>query len=256
MVAISSPIRTERAENAATTLSAVETDDRDERFRGKIQTGEMTLVQCGGDIFAVEPGSAKFFKWSFGAAADGDTGVLQDFKAGIKNRSLGGAQIRRRRNPLDAGAFEEIVAMPVFHGDDVEINADVIFGVEELGELAGREAVTHRQWKISDKICFVGVEHRAFHDFTAERIGTVEDEKSDVAFCGFLHAIAHRCRVRVEPDAGVLNVEDQRVNALEHFIGGTERFAIQTMDGKAGGGIFGGRNLFIVVSGETVLRAE
>jgi len=40
------------------------------------------------------------------------------------------------------------------------------------------------------RICFVGVEHRAFYDFTPERIGTVENEESDLAFGGFLHAIA------------------------------------------------------------------
>src|SRR5258708_16514646 len=114
-----------------------------------------------------EPGSGNYFKRVLSIAADGDTGVLQNFNAWVKNGSLGGAEIWRGRNPLDAGALEEIVAMPVFHGDDMEIDADVIFRVEELGELANREAVTHRQWEISDEICLVGVEHRAFHDFTA-----------------------------------------------------------------------------------------
>jgi len=146
--------------------------------------------------------------------------------------------------------------MPVFHGDDVKVGADVIFGVEKLGELANREAVTHRQRKISDEICFVGVQHRPFHDFTAERIGTVENEESDLAFGGFLHAVSHRCRVRVKPDARVLNVEDKRVDPLEHFIRGTERFAIETMDGKSGGGIFGRSDLFIVAAGEAVFRTE
>ena len=146
--------------------------------------------------------------------------------------------------------------MPVPHGDDVKVGADVIFGVEKLGELANREAVTHWQWKISDEICLVGVEHRAFHDFTAERIGTVENEESDLALGGFLHAVSHRCRVGVKPDAGVLNVEDERVDAFEHFIGGAERFAIETMDGKSGGGVFGGSDLFIVAAGEAVFRTE
>src|SRR5260370_4764900 len=146
--------------------------------------------------------------------------------------------------------------MPVPLGNDVKVGAYVIVGVEELGELANREAVTHRQWKIRDGTCFVGVEHRSFHDFAAERIGPVEHEKSDVAFGGFLHAISHRCGVRVESDAGVLNIEDERVDALEHFIRGTKRFAIKTVNGKACGGSFGGRDLFIVAAGEAVLRTE
>src|SRR2546430_14344929 len=57
--------------HAAATLAAVKTDDGDEGFHRKMQAGKMTLVQCRGDIFAVEPGSAKFFKWSLGAAAHG-----------------------------------------------------------------------------------------------------------------------------------------------------------------------------------------
>src|SRR5712664_34661 len=242
--------------HAPATLAAVETDDGDEGLCGEMQAGKMALVQCRGDIFAVEPGSAKLFKRSLGAAADGDAGILQNFYAGIEDGSLDRPEIRRGRNPLHAGALKKIVAMPIPHGNDVKVGADVILGVEELGELANREAVAHRQWKIPDEICFVGVEHRSFHDFTAERIGPIEHEKSDVAFRGFLHAVSHRCRVRVESDAGVLNIEDERVDALEHFIRGTERFAIKTMNGKAGGGIFGGRYLFIVAAGEAVLRTE
>src|ERR1700730_13059244 len=47
---------------AAATLAAIEPDDGDEGLRGEMQTGKMTRVQGGGDIVAVEPGSAKFFK--------------------------------------------------------------------------------------------------------------------------------------------------------------------------------------------------
>jgi hypothetical protein len=146
--------------------------------------------------------------------------------------------------------------MPVLHGDDVQVGADVVFAVEELRQLADREAVTHRQWKISDKTCFVGIEHRPFHNLTAERIGAVEDEKRDVSLGSCLHAICHCCRVRIEPHAGVLNVEDQRVNALQHFVRGTKRFSIEAVNAKARRGIFGGSDLFIIAAGKAVLRAE
>ncbi len=146
--------------------------------------------------------------------------------------------------------------MPILHGDDVKVGADMIFGVEELGELSNREAVTQRQGKITNEIRFVSVKHGAFYDFTAQRVRPVEDKERDVAFGGFLHAISHRCGVRVKPHAGVLNVKDECVNALEHFICGTERFAIEAMNGQAGGGIFAGSGLFIVVAGKAVLRAE
>jgi len=103
----------------------------------------------------------------------------------------------------------------------------VILGVEKLGELANREAIPDRQWKISDEICFVGVEHRPSTISPPSGFGTVEHEESDVAFGGFLHAISHRGRVGVKPDTGVLNVEDERVNPSSIFLGGTERFAIK-----------------------------
>src|SRR5256884_6723248 len=63
---------------APATFAAIETDDGDEGLRGEMQTGKMTPVQCGGDIVAVEPGSAKFFKRGLRAPADGHTGVLQN----------------------------------------------------------------------------------------------------------------------------------------------------------------------------------
>src|SRR5947207_121718 len=128
---------------AAATFAAIETDDGDEGLRGEIQTGKMTPVQCGGDIVAVEPGSAKFFKRGLRAPADGDTGVLQNFNAGVKNGTLRGAEIGRGRNPLDAGALKEIVAMPVPYGDEVKVGAGVIFDVVKLGDLANREALSH-----------------------------------------------------------------------------------------------------------------
>src|SRR5580704_14160990 len=105
----------------------------------------MTLVQRGGDFVAIEPGCAKLFERSLRAAADGNAGALQNFNTGIEDGALGGAQIRRWRNPLDAGAFEKIVAMPVLHGDDVEFCPDVILEIEKLGQLADRKAVAHRQ---------------------------------------------------------------------------------------------------------------
>src|SRR6202171_5894500 len=80
--------------DAAATLTAVEADDGDEGLRGEMQAGKMTLVQCGGDIVAVDPGRPEFFKRSLGAAADGDTGVLQDFNAWVEDGTLRCEEVR------------------------------------------------------------------------------------------------------------------------------------------------------------------
>jgi hypothetical protein len=66
-------------------------------------TGKMSLVKGSGNFVAAEPGSAEFLERSLRAAADGDAGVLQDFDARIKDGTFRGAEIWRRRNPLDAG---------------------------------------------------------------------------------------------------------------------------------------------------------
>jgi len=58
---------------APATLAAVETDDGDERLRGKMQTGKMTLVQGSGNLLAVEPWRAELLKRSLSTASDGDT---------------------------------------------------------------------------------------------------------------------------------------------------------------------------------------
>src|SRR5882724_2606041 len=242
--------------HAAAALAGVQPGDRDERLRGKVHSREMALVERRGDIVSVQPGRSEFFKRCFGAAANGDSGVLQNFNAGIKNGTLGRAQIRRGRNPSDASAFKEIVAMPVLHGDDVQVGADVILGVEELRELSNGEPVAHRQWKIRHEISFVGVEHRAFHNLPAERIGAVQDKKSDVAFGGFLHAIGHRRGVRVEAHARILNIEYQRVDSFQHFVRGAESFAVEAVNRQAGRGVFRRSDFFVVAAGEPVFRAE
>ena len=78
------------------------------------------------------------------AASDGHSGALENFDPRIKDGALDRPKIRRGRDPLDAGAFEEIIAMPVSHGNDVQIDADVIFRVEKLRELPDRQRVAHR----------------------------------------------------------------------------------------------------------------
>jgi len=104
--------------------------------------------------------------------------------------------------------------MPVFHGDHVELNIDVILRVQELGEFADGEAVAYRQRVIGDEGSFVRVEHGAFDDVSVQRVRAVENVEGDVAFRGFFHAVGHSGSVRIEADAGVLDVEDQRVDAV------------------------------------------
>ncbi len=96
-----------------------------------------------------------------------------------------------------------------------------------MREFADGQCIAHGNWKIGDEICFVGIEHRAFDDFSAERIGTIQNVKRNIAFGGFFHGVGHGDGVSVKADAGILNIEDQRVDSLQHFVGGPQSFAVE-----------------------------
>src|SRR5439155_27389063 len=99
-------------------------------------------------FIAVHPRRSKFLERSLRPAPYGDSRALQDFDPGIKDRSLDRPEIRRRRNPLDAGALKKLVAMPVSHCDDVQIGVDMIFGVEQLRDIAYRYRVALLMWSV------------------------------------------------------------------------------------------------------------
>src|SRR5437879_5793858 len=130
--------------NAAAALSTVQSRNRNEQLPRKTDARKTARIQRRRHFIAVHPRRSKFLERSLRAATHGDSGALQDFDPRIKNRSLGRAEIRRGRNPFDARALKKIVAMPVSHGDDVQIGTDVIFGVEKLRELPDRDRKSTR----------------------------------------------------------------------------------------------------------------
>ena len=84
----------------------------------------------------------------------------------------------------------------------------------------------------ASKIRFVWIENRPFDNFSAERIRPVQYEERDIALRGFLHAITHGRGVGIEADTGILNIEDQCVDALQHFVRRSPRFAIEAVNGQ------------------------
>src|SRR6267143_6310799 len=146
--------------HTAAALSAVRAADGNEGLRYETNSRKMALIKSRGNFFTINPRRAKLFERCLRTSANGDARVLQDFNARVEDGTLGGAQIRRWWNPLDTRAFKKVVAMPVLHGDHVQVRADVIFDVEELRELADGQSVPHGQGKISHEIRFVRVQHR------------------------------------------------------------------------------------------------
>ena len=72
----------------------------------------------------------------------------------------------------------------------------------------------------------------------------------------FFQRIGHAGNIGVESGANILNIEDQRVDALEHFIGWTARIAVQAVNRQASRGILRGDHVFVGAAGEPVLGAE
>src|SRR5260370_42665650 len=103
----------------------------------------MSWVQGRRHFIAIHPRRSKFLEGSWRAAANGDSRALENFDPRIDNRSLDRPKIWRGRDPFDARAFEEIIAMPVSHGDVVQFRADVIFRIKKLREFPDRQRVAH-----------------------------------------------------------------------------------------------------------------
>ncbi len=125
-----------------------------------------------------------------------------------------------------------------------------------MGELANREPVSHRKREIAREAGLVGVKNRAFDDFPAKRIGPVQHIEGDVVLRGFLHAVRHRRSVGVKANAGILHIEDERVDTLQHRVGRPARLRIETVNWQAGRRILGGSDTLVVIPGKTVLGTE
>src|SRR2546429_8149610 len=92
-----------------------------EGLRFKMQTRQMALAERCGDGLPVHPGSAELLKRRLRAAATGNAGSLQNVNPRIDTRTFRRAERWRRGGPVDAGAFNKVIAVLVPHGDHVEL---------------------------------------------------------------------------------------------------------------------------------------
>src|SRR5216684_7604309 len=104
-----------------------------------MQARKVSHIQRRRHFIAIHPRRPKLLERSLRPASNGDSRALENFDPRIDNRSLDRPKIWRWRDPLDARAFEEIIAMPVSHGDDVQVRADVILRVKKLREFPDRQ---------------------------------------------------------------------------------------------------------------------
>ena len=76
------------------------------------------------------------------------------------------------------------------------------------------------------------VERRPFDLEAVDRIGTIEHDHRDLALGRLLHHVRHRRHVGVEARADVLQVDDERVEPVEHGGGRPPRIAVERVDGQ------------------------
>ncbi len=105
------------------------------------------------------------------------------------------------------------------------------------GHLAGGEAVDERPGREVEEAGghrVAWIAERPFDTLTPERVRPVEDDELDPRVAGGVEAVQQRAHVRVEAHAAVLQVVDERVEALEVFRGRLRLLAIEAHQGEAG----------------------
>ena len=73
----------------------------------------------------------------------------------------------------------------------------------------------------------------AFHVYAVDRVRPVEHDELDVVARAGFHRVRHRPDVGVVARADVLDVEDDRVETVEHLFRGNAGRPVETPDGKA-----------------------
>src|SRR5262245_26130735 len=91
-------------------------------------------------------------------------------------------------------------------------------------------------------------EHRSGNVDTIDRIRAIEDDEANPALSSDLHRSLHRRRVGVETRADVLQIEDERIEIIEHRARGREAVPIESVDGNS--------RIRAVTDGAFLFRAE
>ena len=114
----------------------------------------------------------------------------------------------------------------------------------------------HGDGEIAHEGATVVVEDGTGDVLPADRVGSIENDHVEPVLGRLFEDEAERGDVGVEASAGVLDVEDERVDALQLFGGRSLALAVQAVDRRARGAISAILDLLVPVAGEAVLGAE
>ena len=203
-----------------------------------------------------DPRRAEQLEGCLRTTSHGDPTGLKGFNAGINKILAYGSQIGGRSNPLHAGLVVRLAAAPIFHGDDVQLSVNTILGVEHARQFADGHGVDDGHGKIAGERNASLVKYGPFDSFTAQRIRPVEDEEWEFVFGGSFQAIAHGGSIGIEADAGVLHIENQRVDSFEHVVGRRAGVAVEAEDRQTGNAVGGAFHFGVSFSSDAVFRTE
>ena len=219
--------------------------------------GNRARVEVRGQASAVNPRRADLLEGRVGATTHRQVAVLDAADARIQRRLQQVPHVRRRVDPLEAELVEPAVARPVPHRDHVEVAADLRLDVEQLRQFAQRHAVPRRHRRdVAGEPDAALVERGAFDLPAANRVRAVEHDDANLPLRRLLHHVRHRRAVGVEADAHVLQIDHERVDALQHLVGGTPRRAVERMDDQARLLVLRRRDVLVDDAANAVLGAE
>ena len=66
---------------------------------------------------------------------------------------------------------------------------------------------------------------------TPERVRSIQHDEADLRIRGRLHGELHCADIGIKTDTDVLNVEDERIDPLEHLGRGCARIAVEAVHG-------------------------
>ena len=225
----------------------------------KGDAGKIEFAKLFGPCIGVDERCSVEEKRQRRSAAFAQLGALDMDGRGKNDAGVDVGNVRRRKYPRQTGLVAPHIARPVLHFDDLKVAANAEMLIEHFCELADRHTVPCRiaYWPTNDLNASSVIV--ALDIVSVDRIWTVADDDSLAIFCGRAHAAGHRVYERVDAASDVLQIDDERIDVRNHFLGRLADLAVERIDHDAGPRIADVRSLDHVVlnvPADAVLRTE
>ena len=111
--------------------------------------------------------------------------------------------------------------------NDVEVAGDAALFVQPAGHLAAGEAVPEGNGVEAHEGLVPLLQHRALALEAADGVWSIQDDEPDASLGACLHGKGHRPNEGVDPHPHILQVEEERVEGVQHFRGGLAHLSIE-----------------------------